>query len=376
MMKRKILILTTLVALVAALTVLLSGCAGSKDPLEGKYIVTFEINGGMLSYGTSTADDKINYAYYPGTYVKDPTTFSNYEIYRNGYVFTGWYTSKECNPNEKWDFENKTLDVEKLTLYAGWELAINFTYSVNYVNGNDTVKLGSYKVSAGERFDDWRDYASNRENYTPNGYFSDPECTVAWDFSTVHPGGTSDLDVPVYVNYIEGSWTLVEDYYELIDALKNGEAVYLMNDIDCDGEELYIPSTYTNIFEGNGFKVSNFTVPTKGTSYTPTLAIFKELGNGAQIKNVSFENAKYTLTVNTAIPAEALTVKAAALAVSITSGVTVTDVSISGTLHTSYTGELSCLEKVFYYTKAEDEALLGGVSGFTADFAVIIPVDD
>lgn len=369
-MKRKILILLTLVAIVAALTVLLSGCSGSNDPTEGKYIVTFEINGGILNYGTSSTNGRINYAYYPGTYVKDPSEFPNYQIYRNGYIFTGWYTSEECAPGDKWDF-SKTLDVEKLTLYAGWEVAINYTYSVNYVSGDETVALGSYKVSAGETFEDWRDFAGKRDGYTPNGFFSDPECTVPWNFSTAHPGGDADLDVPVYVNYIEGSWTLVNDFDQLKSALKNGESVYLMNDIDCGGGELYISGSYNNIFDGNGCKVTNFTVSSKGTTFVPTLAIFNKLASGADIRNVFLENAEYTLSVNTGIPANELTVKAAALAVNIDSGVTISNVSVSGTLKTNYEGELTCIEKVFYYTNIESEALLSGVTDFNADITVL-----
>ena len=38
-----------------------------------------------------------------------------------GYKFTGWYTSEECKPEEKWDFDNDSLTKPLTTLYAGWE---------------------------------------------------------------------------------------------------------------------------------------------------------------------------------------------------------------------------------------------------------------
>lgn len=370
MMKRKILTLTLLVALVAALAALLSGCSGATDPTEGKYVVTFEANGGILSYGTSSTDGRVNYAYYPGTYVKDPTTFPNYSIYRPDYVFTGWYTSKDCNPDEKWNFENGTIEQEKLVLYAGWEVAINYTYSVKYLDGTNEVTLGTYKVTAGEKFEDWRDYASLRDGYTPNGFFKDSDCTVPWNFSEQHPGGLSDLDIPVYVKYIEGNWKLVEDFNQLKSALNNGFGVYLMNDIDCEGKELYVSSSYGMILEGNGFKISNFTVPTKGTTYTPTVAIFNKLVSGAEIRNVSFENVSYNFTVKSSIPQSEIVAKVAALAVNFEQGVKVTNVSITGTLVTNYEGELPCLEKVFY-SKTENDALLSGVTGFSADITIV-----
>ncbi len=371
MMKRKLLILTTFIALAAALTVLLSGCAGSKDPTEGKNIVTFEINGGILSYGTSSTDGRINYAYQPGTYIKDPAEFPNYKIYRNGHNFTGWYTSKDCKPDEKWDF-SKPFEMEQLTLYAGWEVALKYTYSVNYTDGENTVTLGVYdKVLAGDKFDDWKKFADEREGYTASGYFSDPECTVPWDFSKTHPGGSSDLDIPVYVKYIEGTWKLVSSFDQLNNALKSGSSVYLMNDIDCGGAELYVSGSFGEIFEGNGYKVTNFTVTKKGTTFNPSLAIFNKLDAGAELRNVSFENASYQFF--DIADHDSVRAKVAALAVSIEDGVKVSDVSISGTLETNYSAELPCLNKVFYYTNVEDEALLNGVTDFDAEITIVNP---
>ena len=365
-MKRKILIITVAVALFAALTVLLSGCAGSSDPTEGKNVVTFVVNGGILSYGTSSTDGSINYAYHPGTYVKDPLGFPNYKISRNGYIFTGWYTSPDCKPNEKWNFD-KTLDVEKLTLYAGWEVAIKYTYSVNYVDGDNTVSLGIYEVSAGEKFDDWRRFADNRENYTAYGYYSDPECTTPWNSSSTHPGGDVDLDIPVYVNYIEGNWKIVDSFEKLKSALDSGN-VYLVADIDCGGAELHVSDDFNAIFEGNGFKVTNFTVPKTGSAVNPRCAIFRRLATGAEIRNVSFENVTYRFFGI----ADSASVKAnvAALSVSLESGVTITNVSVKGTMETDYSGELSCLEKVYYYTDPDGEALLDGVTDFSAEIVV------
>ena len=57
-MKKSIIIIAILVA---ALTFILSGCGGGGDSLEGKNIVTFEINGGTLDYGTSSTNQKINF---------------------------------------------------------------------------------------------------------------------------------------------------------------------------------------------------------------------------------------------------------------------------------------------------------------------------
>ena len=148
---KRLLILISLMAIALPLTIALSGCAGGTDDFEGKNIVTFYVNGGILNYGTSSTKTSVNFAYYPGTYILDPTEdIPTYSLTRSGYDFTGWSTDEACTPSSKWDF-NTPFEIEKLTLYAGWEVAIKYTYSVNYVDGENTTTLGNYSVSAGEK---------------------------------------------------------------------------------------------------------------------------------------------------------------------------------------------------------------------------------
>ena len=92
---KKLLTLISIIALALTLTLLLSGCSGRTDELEGKNIVTFMVNGGVLNYGTSSTKTSVNFAYYPGTYILDPSAdIPNYSISRSGYDFTGWYTDE------------------------------------------------------------------------------------------------------------------------------------------------------------------------------------------------------------------------------------------------------------------------------------------
>ena len=344
---------------------MLSGCSGSSDPTDGKNIVIFNVNGGILSYGTSSTDSTINYAYHPGTYVKDPSLFPNYKLQRNGYDFTGWYTSAECKPSEKWDF-NTLLTEEMLTLYAGWELSIKHTFSVNYIDVDGSTKtLGTYKVTEGARFND-NDirYADRRTGYTKLGYYSDPDCTIPWDSDTTHPGGASDLDIPVYVKYIEGNWKLVDTFEELKSALRGANNVYLTADIDCDGKELYVSSTYNKIFEGNGFKVSDFTIRANDDDYYPVRVLFNGLGSTAEIRNVSFEGAIFELTTYDYTES----IKISALALSMVEGAKLTNVTVSGTLTTNYEGELPCLNHAFW----SEDCSAADIPGFEANITKVI----
>ena len=68
------------------------------------YVVTFDSKG-----GTDVAPQEAMYA----DYVVEPEA-----PYREGYVFTGWYSDENCI--YLWDMENGQIS-QSMTLYAGWE---------------------------------------------------------------------------------------------------------------------------------------------------------------------------------------------------------------------------------------------------------------
>lgn len=355
-MTKKYLILLALVAI--TLTLILSGCGRGGQSLEGMYRVTFEANGGRLDVGT-TAVEQLKHAYDPGSYMIDPAEYGNYEITRPGYIFTGWYTSEACLEGDKWDFATDTIDVEQLTLYAGWEKEIVYTYTICYTEGEEVKTLGTYKVKEGDKLNDHRNYANKRENHTAMGYFADAACQTPWDPETVHPGGDVDTDVRVYVDHIEGEWKLVDSYETLMAAIDTGN-VYLLCDIDCGGKELSISGTYTRIFQGNGYKISNFVVNKTNSKVMPAVSIFNAIATGAEIRDVSFEN----VTFNYMDVDGASRYKVAALAKEASGGL-VSNVSVSGKIVTNYTGELPTLNEAFYEVKNAAD-----VTDFTANITV------
>ena len=343
MMKKHFKLICTVIFAVA-LTLILSGCGRQEQNFEGKNIVTFELQGGVLGYGTASTNTNIYYAYEPGSYILEPEKLTNYTINRTGYDFTGWYTDTECT--KPWDFKTPFTQPE-LTLYAGWKVAISYTYSVYYVDevtGTPHL-LGVYDdVKDGARFEDWRGYAKNRSGYTPMNFYSDAELTTIWNNEYKFLQEGVDKDVPVYVSYIKGEYELVSDYSQLNTAIKAGKNVYLLRDIDCGGKDLSY-GDYNGEIAGNGYTIKNFTVPKSGTSLNPTCSIFKNLGKDAKIANVSFTEAKYVFTDVNAL---AKSRQVAALAVSFEDGATVADVTVSGTITTNYDGELTRLNSFVY----------------------------
>lgn len=352
------------IALVAiTLTFIMSGCGRDQQELEGKNVVTFDLNGGTLETNTASVSTQIKYAYDANTYLLDPAEdIPGCKLYRTGYTFTGWYTSAECKPDEKWDFE-PLFNSPELTLFAGWKKAILHTYSVYCVVDGEEQLLGSYEVTAGDNFSDWRKY-SKRKGYTAMGFYSDIEFTTPWDDSFKHPGGETDTNIKVYVDYIEGEWEFVSDYATLSSALTSGKNVYLTNDIDCGGARLINHSSltsYNGIFEGNGFTVSNFKVEKYGTARF-VIAIFRSLGATAEIRNVNFESVVYDFS---GIPENAKNSKVAAVAVDAIEGAKITNVSVTGTLVTNYTGDISRLNEAVFDVEA-----VVAVEGFNAVIVV------
>ena len=355
-MKKRYILLTVLAL---TLILLLSGCGSKEQSLDGMYVVTFELNGGILDVGSYNVNSKINFAYEPGSHILDPTTYGTYDISRLGYRFTGWYTSAECRESEKWDFASKTIEQEKVTLYAGWVKEIVYSYSVCYLDGEETVTLGTYTVSAGTAFEDYRNHAAKREGFTPFGYYTDAACTTAWDFATVHPGGEVDTDVKVYVDYIPGEWILVGDYSQLKNAIGKGN-IYLTADIDCEGGELFFSGTFRDTLEGNGHVIRNFNVEKSGGALIPSSSIFQTLGEGAVVQNVTFDE----VTFHFFDVDRATKIRVAALARD-AAGCTVSNVTVRGVLETNYAGELPRINEAF-----SDEESTGTITGFASEVTI------
>lgn len=360
-MKNKILILLALTIVLLATVV---GCKAADNSLEGKNIVTFELSGGTLKYSTSSTKTKINFAYYPGTYILPPETIYGYELSRSGYDFTGWYTSENCLPSELWDFDTP-FNTETLTLYAGWKESISYTYTLYYTDENgEVVTLDTYYVEEGDTFSDWRGFAKKRAGYTPLAFYSDKELTTPWDTSFTHPGGDTDLNIEVYVSYIEGDWILVANYAQFLSAINNNKNIYLTEDIDGEGAEFYNKS-FSAMIEGNGYHISNLNVVKTGT-IKYYCSMFTTLGEGTVIKNVNFTNITFTLDdVNVDVANSGITIAALARKAN---GATIENVTVTGQVITEYTGELPRLNEAIY-----DSESAATIEGFTSNITVVAP---
>lgn len=302
--KSKLLLLLTVVLVVSVIC--LAACKTGNDVLDGKYIVKFKFNGGSLTMSTSSVDDSSSYGYayeQKGVLILDPVAFYSKEgttdaIRRSGYNFTGWYKDEACT--QRWDFAKDKLEQDELTLYAGWEKQINFTFTVYYMDGDTPVAVNSYapsqeQINAGAKISrNNRERTAKRAGYTPMGYYSDPACTMPWNDDFVHPADEQHPDVPIYVKYLEGEWNLVSNYNELYSAYRSNKNIYLLNDIDCEGDILYI-NTYGGTWQGNNHTVSNFVVENNSIG---AISMFGTLRDNAALQNIKFADVTYRIKSN------------------------------------------------------------------------------
>ena len=122
----------------------------------------------------------------------------------DGRGFAGWYT--EDTFIYQWDFANNTV-TNTMTLYAKF---LPQTRTIHFqVNGgttpggmdflpNRTVIVNGKIIDPG---------TLNRANYTFGGWYTDPECTVSWNFATPVP--QADEIIGMDPMYLYAKWTTI-----------------------------------------------------------------------------------------------------------------------------------------------------------------------
>jgi len=320
--KNKLYALITLVcALVVSLSALVftAGCS-TADKHKDMVKVTYELEGGMydiyqyLSHYYAKGDES-------GIKIADPDSLANTKCTYSGHHVEGWYRTKTVADNgditysDKWNFETDRLKESELTLYCKWERDIKYRFTFYYKDGDKKVDLGALEVKANIWFSTYSTSIASlingkREGYTPVSYsFSDGSPV---DEKFVHPGGETDKDIEILVNYMQGEYSLVSKYTELLTALQDKTNIYLTADINCGAKQLDM-SGFKGEFAGNGHSVYNFTItksglytnsdavqnpdPALGSGNILIISLFGDL-SGANIHDVSFGKADRKVKVN------------------------------------------------------------------------------
>lgn len=129
--------------------------------------ITLCANGGEFEGGGTTAEI---FALYGDSTAKPA------EPKREGYLFTGWFTSPDCSADSAAEFPS--VAERSITLYAGWQkiyTAFTVTYHLNY-GGKREERLTESGTSAPF-------ILPERAGYVFLGWFTDEDCTAAHDFA-------------------------------------------------------------------------------------------------------------------------------------------------------------------------------------------------
>ena len=272
----------------------------------------FYLEGGVCQ----NSFEKVSYLYnFNGTVtdmlIMDPNvleTNPNDMIQKSGYHIEGWYQTKKTNPDgsveyfDKWDFATSRMTIDGVTLYAKWEENRTYKYELYYkdVDGNDCY-LDGYECKEGAKFSDTLIRNKTVKGYTTLGYLD--EFGNPWNNNFKHPGGDADLTIKVYLDLIEGEYTVVKTARQFKNALSRNQNIYLFNDIDYDEDEINFES-YSGTILGNGYTISNFTISyddsrtglkgelddLTGASNHLYVSLFFKLEN-AVIKDITFKDA-------------------------------------------------------------------------------------
>ena len=157
---------------------------GGAYPVFGILTVTFDSLGG-------SAVGPVTVGY--GSAVTKPSDST-----KTGYTFDGWYTDKNCTT--AWDFDQDTVTGD-ITLYAKWTAD---TYSVIFDSqgGNDvapeTVSYGSAVTKPSD---------STKTGYTFDGWYTDKNCTTAWDFGQ----DTVTGNITLYAKWTADTYSVIFD---------------------------------------------------------------------------------------------------------------------------------------------------------------------
>lgn len=280
---------------------LVTGCNNNSDEPEGVKII-YELEGGVYKNCLNPIRFYFEFGEEDMMYIQDPTTLTNDAVTRSGYTLEGWYTDK--NYTKKWDFDKDQVSKEGITLYAKWKKNIIYKYNVCYYDKQNNLQIiNSYEVQAGEKFNDYLNYAKKRNDglYTPIRFLN--ESGEVWDENFTHPGGDSNLDINVIVEYIEGDFALVSTAEQLRQ--NKNRNIYLLNDIDLGGEEFPLKD-YRYELVGNGKTISNCIVTTNPTKYGLSVdhtqdgqnslyvSLFGNIKN-ATIIDVTFDNVVFEI---------------------------------------------------------------------------------
>ncbi len=382
-----------LFAIIALVTVLLvTSCVdelnyAKLDQSGYQVSVKYDANGGNFTAGTTVMFDSYNISSLPtvdgnkvaklikpGDKIRGSAN-ENLVPSKPGYEFVGWYTERTEIPGEngettyvysgQWDFDNDRLKIDPnkeytsrepaLTLYAAWIPQFKFEF---YSIDNPNKVLKTYEVSVGAEIElpEWDEKTGNIKMHqfpTIDGKtflaaYTDPEGKNLITTETIKHYGEIDKEtviatnsvMKIYIDTMDGEWKHIYTVEQLKKMNLNGNYI-LQKDLDLQDktrnwEASFVTGKFTGKLIGkvkeNGepVKIKNLRFYQESGPGVYSVGMFGQIGDGAVIENIAFENVTMELDVGSPLRAG---VTYGLLSGTISDRAKLNNVTISGTIN-------------------------------------------
>lgn len=316
-MKKRIKNTIVLAVLVLVAAMVLSACSDGGSQASYDCLVTFNYNTGNMS---TVAKDQYLGVKKGGRVIIQPGYSNDFTLYEiSGYYVEGWYLAetdadgnvldedgnvfdanaetenrKKVKLATKWNFDTDTVE-KSVTLYANLVKSPSVIYKdglTGEVVKTDSCRVGETKSRPSNVV------APKKDGYTLYDYYSDEAMTVKVDWTSFV---MTAEDVTVYVKFIEGNWTIVNNERMFNTAVANNGNIYLDADLDFSGSTKWISRSFNGTINGNGHKLTGISVEFEGTrNNTDGFGLFTTLRKDANIYDLTIENAeiKFVAQIN------------------------------------------------------------------------------
>lgn len=174
--------------------VLVMACAGA---LAAEYTVSFNTTlpaGATVTVTGSPAEQTIE----ENNTVKEPQAPSAV-----GYTFGGWYTTAQCEDNNKYDFSTKVTSA--LNLYAKWT---QITYTVTFDLQDSSLAAINPVTGVTHGATVSKPTDPQKVGYTFGGWYKEPTCATEFKFSDEQNPDTVTSNITLYAKWSINQYTV------------------------------------------------------------------------------------------------------------------------------------------------------------------------
>jgi len=294
----------------AVLLLCLAGCGGDETLEQRGYTVSviYDYNG-----GTADGLPQLKMLYKPDQPLLAPGSTAEFKepTLDRYHSLDGWYLARtDGEGNVIRDENGQPLTEVAPFVFAGARANTNITLVAKWkdkptvelhVPGHETI-TEPFSVGASVTENLLTGLLPDVQDKTLLGYYADEACTERITLPLTISEGENRK---IYTRWLDGDVLIVRTKSDLSKLrLYAGKTVWFDADIDMTGARLPTLDTFSGKIIGNGHTIRNLTLTVSLTGRTTDWGLFGKLTDGAEIRDLSFENV--SVTVNASYSSQSL----------------------------------------------------------------------